>query len=86
MLSIEEFRVLSCGHYFCVECLEAWYAENIVHCQKCREEEVQQLHQLVTPNEFERTLFFEDPPDGEEKQELEVMLHSQMIRRARAIR
>ena len=41
VLSIEEFRVLGCGRYFCVECLEDWYTENIVNCPKCREKEVQ---------------------------------------------
>ena len=86
MLSIEEFRVLGCGHYFCEKCLEAWSAQELINCPKCRVEEHRDVQNLDKPYEFKGKLFFEDPPDGEEKLEIEAMLHSQMIRRARTIR
>ena len=86
LLSIEEFRVLGCGHYFCEQCLEAWSVQNLMVCPKCRVREERHVRDLVKPYQFEGKLFFEDPPDGEEKLEIEAMLYSQMIRRARTIR
>ena len=86
VLSIEEFRVLGCGHYFCEQCLEVWSVQNLMVCPKCRVREERHVRDLVKPYQFQEKLFFEDPPGGEEKLEIEAMLYLQMIRRARTIR
>ena len=86
VLSIEEFRVLGCGYYFCEQCLEAWSVQNFMVCLKCRVREERHVRDLVKPYQFEEKLFFEDPPGGEEKLEMEAMFHLQLIRRAGTIR
>ena len=55
-------------------------------CPKCRVREEWHVRDLVKPYQFVKKLFFEDPPGGEEKLEIGVILNSQLIRRGRAIR
>ena len=86
MSSIEEFRVLCCGHYFCEKCLEALLAQEVKMCPICCKVEKRSVINLQKPCEFKGKVLLVDPPDATEKPDFEAMLNSLMIHRAATVR
>jgi len=86
MLPIHQFKVLNCGHYFCAECLDSWAEQGMLNCPKCRQEEIRSVGNLSGIAAHTGPLFLEEPPDHEDKIEINTMLHAQMVRRSKTIR
>ena len=86
-LSIDKFRVLRCGHYFCEECIKVAFDQEIKTCPSCREKENRDLEHLDKPYNFKGKLLYQYPKDGKkQKLDIEKMIFLQMNRRATTIR
>jgi len=84
-LSAEKFKVLVCGHPYCIQCIESWFSQNLQYCPSCRTEERRRPQELSDVYSYEGTLYAEQSPDAEDQNEIQDLLHLQMVRRARTI-
>ena len=83
---VSKFRVLACGHYYCVDCLQEWARQEMISCPDCRQEDDRQVLDLDNLDSFKGKIYFKDPPESYEVLKINNMLHHQMMRRAKTIR
>ena len=84
-IDFERFKVIGCGHCFCIPCLESWSKQNLVNCPSCRYEEMRRVSELNDVCSHEGNIFIEKSPDIKNPIQIQDLLHLQMVRRARTI-
>ena len=81
-----EFRVLQCGHAFCLECLNTLYNEHgKIPCPMDRMEDMREPISLPTPQHFRGQIFM-PALDGARYQTLNQLLDAQVQHRMQTIR
>ena len=82
-----QFRVLQCGHAFCLECLQAMHDHHggKIPCPLDRKEDGREPRTLPTPTEFDGQLFFHGI-DDERHISLNQLIDAQVQHRLQTIR
>ena len=85
-LLCEHFRVLPCGHYFCIPCLTQWAEQVEDGAFSCPVDRTPATMSQCSPvAKFEGQLFSSQNPD-ENDLSISALLHSQMVLRSKTIR
>lgn len=81
-----QFRVLQCGHAFCLECLQVIHQNNggKIPCPMDRKEDAREPHTLPTPIQFQGQLFV-SAVDDERYTSLNQLIDAQVRRRLQTI-
>jgi len=83
-----QFRVLQCGHAFCLDCLQTMHAYHggKILCPMDRREDAREPRTLPTPHQFQGHVFIPAVDDDERHVDLNYLLDTQIKHRLDTIR
>ena len=83
-----KFRVLQCGHAFCLDCLQTMHAYHggKILCPMDRREDAREPRTLPTPHQFQGRVFIPAVDDDERHMDFNYLLDAQIEHRLHTIR